>query len=566
MRTDAWHARIDCGREVGAGFLISARRVLTCAHVVRFSETAEVTVRFPGRADLGALTASVAVHGGWRGGATDPGDLAVLELERAVPVTPAAFAPPGAEGRGAELVAYGFPRGYDEGMVASYRALPGPLISGEWVQLEALTGHGQPLAGGFSGAAATLADGRVVGMVTAVAGGPDTRVGRMLPTEVMARHWGGLGELVPTDGHCRELRHRLYGLVRRAERAGLPYRPDQVYVDAVGEFGPPLPEGGFGSLERVAAYVQWEVADAEAVPRLADLLERLLAPRPPAEPSEPPPPASPPPTDWSPADWSPIVVEIEHSGAGADQVTVEVFAYRDGHRRPVGARRLPRGGVRAYVQERIDEAFTQLSPGADELLTFVLPRDLLNEPVARWARGADDSTPLGCAYPLVVADRSRHRSGGHRHQLAKKWQKLDAEGGTAPHRVACDTSEHPPRLRHRLRGPEVVMAAYATAPGAAGAHFEVGLLAPVPVLLWPRAGCPGLGHPGDCAGTAFLDRVAESVTGVPPAQLPRHLLDLRETAAAADEPDQHWAYDVQLMWDDPRRFPEPTACDHSPVA
>ncbi|OSZ62329.1 hypothetical protein OQI_00995 [Streptomyces pharetrae CZA14] len=49
-------------------------------------------------------------------------------------VTPAAFAPPGAEHGGAELVAYGFPHGYDEGMLASYRALPGPLISGGRVQ------------------------------------------------------------------------------------------------------------------------------------------------------------------------------------------------------------------------------------------------------------------------------------------------------------------------------------------------------------------------------------------------------------------------------------------------
>ncbi|MFE2043532.1 trypsin-like peptidase domain-containing protein [Streptomyces sp. NPDC059477] len=561
MRKTDWHARIECGREIGAGFLVSARRVLTCAHVVRASDTAEVTVTFPGRADLGGVVASVAVHGGWRGGAADPGDLVVLELEREMPLTPAAFAPPGAERDGHELVAYGFPRGYDEGMLASYRALPGPLISGEWVQLEALTGHGQPLAAGFSGAAVTLADGTVVGMVTAVAGGTDTRVGRMLPTEVMGRYWAGLGELVPTDGHHTELRGRLYGLVRRAERAGLPYRPDQLYVDAVGPFGPPLPDGGFGSLERAAAYVQWEVADEGAVTRLAELLERLLTPEPPGTDA----PALTSAADPAPS-WSPIVVEIEHSGAGADQVTVEVFAYRDGRRHPVGARRLARGAVRGYVQERIDEAFTQLAPGADELLTFVLPRDLLNLPVARWPCSDDDPTPLGCTYPVVVADRSRHRSGRLRHQLAKIWRKLDTDSGIAPHRVGCDTQERPPSLRKRLRDDDTGMAAYATEPTAAGPHFEVGLNAPVPVLLWPRAGCPGIGHPGPCAGGAFLDRVAESITAVPPARLPRHVLDLRETAAADDEPDGHWAHDVQLMWDDPRCFPEPTACRHSPVA
>ncbi|MFJ5773211.1 trypsin-like peptidase domain-containing protein [Streptomyces sp. NPDC093094] len=579
MSKAAWHTRIECGREVGAGFLVSARQVLTCAHVVRFSDTAEVVVSFPGRRDLGGVRASVAMHGGWRGGAADPGDLAVLELEREVPVGPAVFAPPGAE-QGGELVAYGFPQGYDEGMLASYRALPGPLISGEWVQLEALTAHGQPLAAGFSGAAVTLADGGVVGMVSAVAGARDVRVGRMLPTEVLARYWHGLGELVPTPGHEARALRRLYTLVRRAAGARPDLEPDRLYVDAVGPFGPPVPPGGFASLERAAGYVQWEVPEPEAVTRFADRLAALLDGTPPdggadgradggpvagtddgpdAGPDDGP--------DAGPAEtaWSPIVVEIEHSGAGAGQVTVEVFAYRDGHRRPVGTRRLPRTGVRAYVQERIDEAFTQLAPDADELITFVLPREWLNEPVARWECSPDDPTPLGCAYPLVVADRSRHRSGRLRHQLTKKWQKLDA-GPTTLQRVDCDTRERPPSLRKRLRDHDTGLTVYGAPPAAVREHFEVGLNVPVPVLLWPRTGCPGPAHPGPCAGGSFLDALAGSVTGVPPADLPRHVLTLRETAEADDDPDGHWARDIQLMWDDPRCFPEPTACLHSPVA
>lgn len=94
MSDAAWHTRIRCGNEVGAGFLVSPRQVLTCAHVVAASETSPVSVSFPNRADLGEVTAEVTVHGGWRGGDTDPGDLAVLELEREVPLTPAVFAPP----------------------------------------------------------------------------------------------------------------------------------------------------------------------------------------------------------------------------------------------------------------------------------------------------------------------------------------------------------------------------------------------------------------------------------------------------------------------------------------
>lgn len=594
----AWHARIACGDEVGAGFLVAGRRVLTCAHVVRWSGSAVVTVTFPNARELGELSASVVAHGGWAGEATDPGDVAVLELDRAVPLAPAGFAPPDAAYTEPypKLIAYGFPEGYDEGTLAEYQAVSGQLIAGEWLELVAWNGHGQPLVAGFSGAAATLPDGTVAGMVTAASDSPDVRKGRMLPLDVLARYWPELGELVPTPGHHGDTRRRLYGLLRRAAAdAGRVCDPNRLYVDAVGAFGPPLPPGGFPSLWAAAGYVQWEVPDPEAVSRFADRLHELLdpatasRPRTPADPAPaPPPPASPaaspfppasaaPPPPSAPPAWSPVVVEIDHSGAGPDQVTVEVSAYREGRRRPVGARRLPRTGVRAYVQSRIDEAVAHLAPDADELVTFVLPREWLNEAVAHWECGADDSTPLGCAYPLVVTDRARHHSGRLRHQLHKKWQKLDSRGRTEVHRVECGTQERPPSLRKRLWDGEAGLAGFAAPPTAARRHFEVGLTVPVPVLLWPRTGsgctahadasCPDAGPAAPpCPGTAFLDQLTASVAGVPPAELPRHILSLRLTADADDEPDRHWARDLQLLWDDPRCFPETTASLHSPVA
>ncbi|MFE7166121.1 trypsin-like peptidase domain-containing protein [Streptomyces sp. NPDC057616] len=551
----AWHARIVCGNEVGAGFLISGRRVVTCAHVVRASAARAVTVSFPNSRSLGTLPATVAFLGGWAGDAADPGDLAVLELDREVPLEPAQFAPPGAELAGEPaptLVVYGFPKGYDEGMLARYHAVPGTLVSDEWRQLEAATAHGQALAPGFSGAAVTLADGRVVGMVSTIAGARDGRVGRMLPTQVMARHWPELGALIAAPDHGQEAVRRLYGLVRRAVAEGADCDPDRLFNDAVGPFGPELPEGGFASLGAAAGYVQWEVQDGEAVTRFADRLQEMLdAPR--ARRTAAP-------------VWSPIVVEMDRSGAGGDQVTVEVSAYRDGQRRRVGSKRLPRAAVRAWVQERIDEAFTQLAPEAEELITFVLPREWLNEPVAHWECGADDTTPLGCAYPLVVVDRSRHRSGRLRHQLAKRWQKLDTSPGAHLHRVDCGTTERPQSLRKRLRDGDADLTGFSFPPSGAPPHFEVGLNTPVAVLLWPRTGCTGSPHDGPCPGATFLDELSDRLTGVPPAELPRHVMELRETAEADEEPDRHWARDVQLLWDDPRCFPEPAASLHSPVA
>ncbi|OIK04515.1 trypsin-like peptidase domain-containing protein [Streptomyces monashensis] len=588
MRSSAaWHARILCGDEVGAGFLVTGRRVLTCAHVVRRSERAAVSVSFPHARELGEVPASVVAHGGWAGAVTDPGDVAVLELDRDIPLAPAAFAPPDAAYADPypKLIAYGFPEGYDEGTLAEYQAVSGQLIADEWLELVAWSGHGQPLVAGFSGSAATLPDGRVVGMVSAASGTAEVRKGRMLPLDVMARYWPGLGELVPTPGHGDDARRRLYALLRRA--AGDPVcDPNRLYVDAVGAFGPPLPTGGFASLGAAAAYVQWEVPDPRAMGRLADRLQELLGSATARPPAPAPPHPSPVPPSSGPSAWSPVVVEIDHSGAGPDQVTVEVSAYRDGRRRPVGAGRLPRTAVRAYVQSRIDEAVAHLAPDADELVTFVLSREWLNEAVAHWECSAEDSTPLGCAYPLVVTDRARHHSGRLRHQLHRKWQKLDAGHGAEVHRVECGTRERPPSLRKRLWDGDAGLAAFASSPAEARRHFEVGLTVPVPILLWPRTGCPGTaqGNPagsggghGDpvcaggahdtqaCPGVEFLDRLSTSLAGVPPAELPRHILSLRLTAEAADDPDRHWARDLQLLWDDPRCFPEATASLHSPV-
>ncbi|MFB6679479.1 trypsin-like peptidase domain-containing protein [Streptomyces sp. NPDC056390] len=570
MNSARWHARIECGRQIGAGFLVTGRKVLTCAHVIADSGAAPVTVTFPHGAGAVAVPARVVSHGGWGGRPTDPGDLAVLELDEDAPVDPAAFAPADAAfgEPPRKLVAYGFPRGYDEGTLAEYRATAAQLIGGEWIQLEAWNGHGQPLEAGFSGAAVALAGtGEVVGMVTAT-GGRGVRNGRMLPTHVMARYWPELGERLPTPAHEDADRDRLRVLVAKAARAGLDCSPQRLYLDAAGPFGPPVPPEGFDSLWAAAWYVLCELDDPESVTRFADRLDALLdAPRTGAA------------ARHARPDWSPILVEIGRSGAGGDQVVVEVSAYSAGRRHPVDSRTLAHGELRPYVRERIDEAFSHLAPDTDELIAFALPREWLNWPVAQWESGPDDPTPLGCSYPLVVTDHARRR-GGLRHRLTRRWQGIDTGANALVHRVECDSGEDPRKLRLRLRAADV--AGFAAPPAAEHSRprFDTALTKPVPVLLWPRSGCGGehagawpdeAADKGDggCAGSAFLDAIGPYVAGVTPAELPRHILSLRETADAADDPDGHWARDVQLLWDDPRCFPDPhttTTHLHSPVA
>ncbi|MFC7841696.1 trypsin-like peptidase domain-containing protein [Streptomyces sp. NPDC057382] len=559
-----WHARIELRGEVtGAGFLVTPSTVLTCAHVVGDGEDlAVVFTELPGTEPV---RARVVAHGGWAGGPTDPGDLAVLELDTEVPVAPAALAPAGSAHGPAprKLVVYGFPAGYDEGVLTELRLTAPQLIRREWFQLEAWHLGGQPLAPGFSGAAVTLAGtGEVVGMVTADAGSADVRTGRMMPTEVMARYWPGLRGLVPAPDHASADRARLRALVEEAARAGVVCDPVRLYTAAAGPFDPPPPEEGFGSLWSAALFVLCELDGPDApqtLTRFAALLRDLL--RTPA--------AGPPPREAP--DWSPILVELGHSGAGDGLIRVEVSAYSGGHRHPVDSATVERHRLPVWVRDRIEAAFRHLTPGADELVAFALPRDWLDWPVDRWASAPDDDTPLGCVYPLVVTDQAR-RKASTRHVLTRAWKRLDALPGARMHRVECGGPEEPGRLRMRLRQPDACLAGFGAAPAAARTRrqFEVSLTAPAPLIVWPRGGCGSgaeecAGADG-CTGKAFLDALGACVAGVPPAELPRHVLALREEALAEED---HWAHGIQLLWDDPRVFTDPhAAAAHagSPVA
>ncbi|MFJ7338257.1 trypsin-like peptidase domain-containing protein [Streptomyces sp. NPDC101116] len=562
MNSAEWHARIELrGRVAGAGFLVTPRTVLTCAHVVGAGEEPAVSfTELPGTAPV---PARVVAHGGWNGGAADPGDLAVLELDREMPIAPAALAPvEAAHGTPPrKLVVYGYPVGFDEGTLAEYRVTAPQLIRREWLQLEAWHAGGQPLVPGFSGAAVALADtGEVIGMVTSAAEARDVRTGRMMPTQVMARYWPALHGLVPTSDHTTADRARLRALVERAARAGVDCDPVRLYRAAADPFDPPPPEEGFDSLWSAALFVLCELdgpGAARTVARFADRLEALLH-TPAVTPAAP--------------DWSPILVELDHSGAGDGLVRVEVSAYSEGRRHPVDSGTVEQQGLSAYVRDGIEAAFGYLTPGADELVAFALPRDWLDWPVDRWESAPDDTTPLGCLYPLVVTDHAR-RKASTRHVLTRAWKRLDGFPGARLHRVECGGPEEPGRLRMRLRRPDACLAGFGNAPAASRTrpHFDVSLTAPAPVIVWSHGGC-GSGQE-ECAGTdgctgkAFLDALDACVAAVPPGELPLHVLALREEAHAEED---HWAHGIQLLWDDPRVFTDPhaVAAAHagSPVA
>ena len=185
------------GRVIGAGFLVSQRHILTCAHVIsqalNLPDTPAdppqeaISLDFPLLAPRTLLTASVVQ---WCPPLSDGrGDIAGLELQ--------ADPPPGAAMvRFAEASdvwkhdfrAFGFPAGNDDGVWATGRLLDRQAT--DWLMIEDIKAQGFAVAPGFSGTPVwdELLQG-IVGMVVAASRPIDLKAAFVLPLDVLMAAW-----------------------------------------------------------------------------------------------------------------------------------------------------------------------------------------------------------------------------------------------------------------------------------------------------------------------------------------------------------------------------------------
>jgi hypothetical protein len=213
---DPWNARVHVhgtpDQVRGAGILLTDRLVLTCAHVVPrrggSTDPEPVHVAMIGTSEWHESTARV-VPGGWvpprRGSELRQGlagDIALLELDTAVPVDPLG-SPYGplrrlAPHRGRRVRVHGFPPKVLRGITVSAQ-LAG--ASGEWVQLDPVGDSGPRVTPGYSGAAVVdETTGTVIGMMVEKMvdkdGKPETGVSWMLPIETIVGYLPQLADLV----------------------------------------------------------------------------------------------------------------------------------------------------------------------------------------------------------------------------------------------------------------------------------------------------------------------------------------------------------------------------------
>lgn len=257
----------NSGKVVGAGFLVSLKRILTCAHVVADAlglprktaemPDAEISLDFPIVAAKQLVKARVVF---WRPVNPDEfaEDIAGLELESSPPeaAQPAQLITSDDLWRHPFQV-LGFPAGQANGVWADGELRAG--LANGWVQLEGVKETGYRLEPGFSGAPIwdeTLQG--VAGMaVAAEINRPDAKAAFMIPTKVLCAAWTELGEQIPA--------------LETRQQQGSIVKPASTELE--------LPEGQMELASQF--YVKrepWESRSYKAVEKRAALI-RIKAPR-----------------------------------------------------------------------------------------------------------------------------------------------------------------------------------------------------------------------------------------------------------------------------------------------
>ncbi|MGI5324856.1 trypsin-like peptidase domain-containing protein [Actinomadura nitritigenes] len=548
MNDLSWRVRVRAGEKTGAGILVDERQVLTCAHVVLGQASATVSID--------GLTYQAKV---WfcteYAKDNDPGDVAVLRLERRVRTAQARFA--GLDSlreEGSRLLALGFPTGYDElGRSITLTTDPGLLSFGQESQ-RILVEHKDldSLKPGYSGAGVYRMDTQeVVGMISSQDRAQNGATGLMLPLSSLRRYWSELDDHIPFEWLSQPARHTLRAVLAEIRR---PPEPDAILADAFPAASKPPPPGL--SLWDAVVYVGEEHLQESAI---AHFLRLLI-------------PALEPPaqnrlngwfTKWLPAETPPLRVRTPEAFAlvrvdremDKTTVTVESLVGRTSQfKREIS---IEEGAetdewIQKAVEELLHEACLPIT-SLDPLIEFALPEGLFRLPVETWLVNPQDQVPVGI-FPVVIRDIERLSVNSWRAQLARRrWETLRTEGASPPIPVPCDRYQGD-EYRPYILPEDVCVLMHATCPSPD--QLKTALSLGMPVMMWPRSPCPSTAHQ-QCRRE--LNGLIRQIQHLPADAFPHHVKTMRDNAGRPRlrRSRRRFGKDLILFWDDPARSPEP---------
>jgi hypothetical protein len=251
------------------------------------------------------------------------------------------------------------------------------------------------------------------------------------------------------------------------------------------------------------------------------------------------------------------VVQLEPSVHAPDRYLLTVWRYRSDTDISVVVRdhaSRSRDQVVEILKGVLPATLGQLS-GEPVIVEFVLPLELLDEPVHLWQVFRHSYARLGYRYPVVLRDLDRFTDEESRQHSCPRWDFLSTCDGMSLYWLGCEDLRRSEDL-YRLFESSPQYAAFGM-PGPASqdpgrSALDAAMYAGVPVALWRLARCEDhdgatrVGEP--CDGIRFHLVADDTMSRTPLNRLPTMIKALRTSGA--------WS-ECALLWDNPYRGPHP---------
>jgi hypothetical protein len=219
-----------------------------------------------------------------------------------------------------------------------------------------------------------------------------------------------------------------------------------------------------------------------------------------------------------------------------------------------------RSGIGRLVESAVDMLMNT------EFLTmtieFIMPRELLNEPVHTWLVDPDDELSfLGEDHVVIVRDLQRQRRSTSMLKWRQKWElisRTDTVSACPEMWISCDgvpPDDRALRLAYDREAAVTLGITFRPKLNGRSSHLPTALNRGIPVAIWRHVECDGHGPAvpqGECAGARFRTDLTERLADENILELPKYVYEQRKTALYGDG---FWR-DVVLLWDDPDRIPD----------
>ncbi|WP_320068906.1 effector-associated domain 2-containing protein [Micromonospora sp. RTGN7] len=222
-------------------------------------------------------------------------------------------------------------------------------------------------------------------------------------------------------------------------------------------------------------------------------------------------------------------------------------------------RHVPYTELEAAVDQVINETERRWADQAGAVtIEFVLPWQLINEPVDTWRKELHSRmpSPLTTEYPLVIRSLERIRASQWHRVWRSRWRDL-ADRDSERKLVRCAASHHADvQLEATLKRENaivvLVLSESPTADSVGERQLLVALRSGVPAIVWHR------NSPSKedlCQTVASM--VGDRASGSGLTDLPNRAARLRQLAWSEDPErlDQHIGHGFVILFDDPDRQP-----------